>query len=271
MADDFHTIRHYTVRFCDCDASGHIHLHRLMDYAQDCDDANCAFFEATTKMLRARDICWILIANKVKFLGAMPGADDTLIVESWSAGSRGVRLYRANRYYRDTVDEAHLFGTGFSEWILCSRSTHRPLRPFFVLDADAFNSRSDLMIDHVVDIPRLASFARSESIRSQVSYQVGYGDLDANNHLHNTHFARLALDAAARYLSIDPCLPRLRVQNFHIQFVKEANYLDALTVFATKDSDDPNRILIEGKITGQDESSFLAALDCDAASDATHA
>ena len=263
MAHNYHTAKHYPVRFCDCNAEGRLHLHRLMDYAQDCDDANCAFFETTTEMLRIRDVCWILIANTLDFSGQWPGANDTLIVESWSSGLQGVRFYRENRYYRNEVDEAHLFGTGYSEWILCSLVDHRPLRPSAVVDVNSYNAKSDCATDKLNKISRLKSFVSHGAPNQQLTYQVGYGDLDANIHLHNTHFARLALDATSQLMAIDPLRHKLEIRKFDIQFIKEVNYLGNLAIFTKCDPDDPRTILVEGKIINDNETSFLAAIVCD--------
>lgn len=229
-----------------------------MDYAQDCDDANCAVIGATTASLFEREACWILLAYAAHFTGELPRLGDSLIVESWSRGVRGVRFYRENRYYRNTADPEHSFGVGTSEWIICALDSHRPLRPSSVLDMEVFEAGSNREIAHLDRIPKLEpGGSREAGIR--FDYLVGYGDLDVNRHLHNTHYVKLAIDSAASCLVVDPSREGLCIHSFQIEFIKEVNYQQTLTISARPAPGRRDRILLEGSSGG--DSSFLAAVE----------
>lgn len=256
MARKRHTFKDYRIGFCDCDHQGQLHLHRLIDYAQDCDDTNCALIGATSESLFKRGACWILLAYAARFTGEFPRTGDSLIVESWSSGARGVRCYRENRYYRNRVDPAHSVGVGTSEWIICALDNHWPLRPSTVLDLETFESGSCRETAYLDKIPRLetAEGAPDDSF----DFSVGYSDLDLNQHLHNTHYVKLAVDATARFLAVDPRQESLRVQSLQIDFLKEANYLRTLTVSARRGPGGSGPVLVEG--SDGDDRSFLAAV-----------
>ena len=202
MIREYASVKPYPVRFRDCDPEGRIHWHQLMDYAQDCDDSNCALIEARSDQLHERDACWILLAQSIQLTRDRPVFEDSFFVESWSCGVKGIRFYRENRYYRNRLDEAHLFGRGISEWIICSLDDHRPLRPASVLDMDLFSQKSDPSPDPVRKLPRLTPFGGEEAGLKGHEYTVGYSDLDINNHLHNTHYLRLAIRGGSAWPSI---------------------------------------------------------------------
>ncbi|MGI6157806.1 MAG: acyl-ACP thioesterase domain-containing protein [Saccharofermentanales bacterium] len=253
-----HSVERYTVRFQDCNPCGHIHLHRLLDYAQDCDDRNCGLFGLKSDMLLKRGICWILISHATHFTGPFPVAEDTLIVDSWTRGTKGIRLYRDNRYYRNVVDDEHLFGTASSQWILSELDTHRPLRPSDVTDVDDYNRRSDPTVGNMARIPRLKPFADDDD-RAMLDMEVQLGNLDTNTHLHSMHYVRAAVDAAGKHLAIDPWEEELIPVRFHIQFVSEMNYLDRMRVYLRPDGED--RVLLEGRHIDTGDTAFLSTLE----------
>ncbi len=260
MINENASIRPYRVRFQDCDSRGRIHLYRLMDYAQDCDDRNCALFEATSENLYDRDACWILLAQDIRLTGDLPVGDDQVLIESWSMGHEGIRFYRKNRYYRNRADEAHCFGQGISQWIICSLGSHRPLRPATALDMDLFYQKSDPQGQASLKIPPLSALEDFDGPGQRLTYQVAYGDLDFNQHLHNTHYLRLALDTAVQAMDLDPCRDRLRIKRVQIHFMAETNYLEKLTILAREDLEKPGLIHLEGRSGAGDQPSFLASM-----------
>ena len=114
--DSGHTIARYRIRFQDCNPRYHVHLHRLMDLAQDSDDHNCGLFDSKSEDLRSRYLLDSPCKHRFVYWRT-PKAEDILIVDSWTRGTRGVRLFRENRYYRNTMDENGYFGSASSDWI----------------------------------------------------------------------------------------------------------------------------------------------------------
>ena len=266
MIREYASVKPYPVRFRDCDPEGRIHWHQLMDYAQDCDDSNCALIEARSDQLHERDACWILLAQSIQLTRDRPVFEDSFFVESWSCGVKGIRFYRENRYYRNRLDEAHLFGRGISEWIICSLDDHRPLRPASVLDMDLFSQKSDPSPDPVRKLPRLTPFGGEEAGLKGHEYTVGYSDLDINNHLHNTHYLRLAIDQTARLCQVDSGRVSLAIDHFHIQFIRESAHEETLEILAREDPQKAGSIQVQGRSTKESEPSFLASLGLDPSS-----
>lgn len=254
-----HSIESYGVKFQDCDASGHLHLHRLMDYAQDCDDRNCRLLGVDSERLRRKNAAWIIMAYALGFTAPLPTAGDLLTIDSWSRGLDGIRFYRENRYYLGTHHDQNLIGTATSEWILVKADNHRPVRPASVLDPDEFNHLSDPRIANTEKIGTLSPVPDPLSAPCRFQYRVGFGDLDYNTHLHNTHYTRLAVDAAVRLLQINPGRQGLRINSFQICYKAEVNHDDVLTV-AADFGDQPSCIRISGGLEGRAGESFLAKL-----------
>lgn len=257
-----HSIESYRVRFQDCDPSGRIHLHRLMDYAQDCDDKNCRMLGVDSRSLRSKNAVWIIIGYDFHFTAPLPASGDLLIIETWSGGLDGLRFYRENRYYRGSHAGKNLIGKSVSEWILARADDHRPIRPATILDPDEFNDMSDPGVAGMEKFERLNPAIDPLTAPCHFQYRAGFSDLDLNTHLHNTHYVRLAVDAAVRLLKLDPLRQHLQIKTFQIQYKAEVNHDDLLLVAADFDSE-PSGIRIQGRLEGGQEVSFLAKLTCE--------
>ncbi len=259
--DNGHTIARYRIIYQDCNPQCHVHLHRLMALAQDSDDHSCDRFAGKSDDVRARGFCWILLSNTFTFTGELPKAEDTLIVDTWPRGTRGIRLFRENRYYKNSMDEANYFGAASSEWILCTLDDHRPMRPKSVIDLNLMATVNDPAVGNMENIPRLKSALDNAEEREVMRYQVQLGDLDTNTHFHSSYYVRLAIDAAARYVSIDPLKEELVVRTLHIQFMNEARLFDRLVLFVVPDPENSHRLSIEGRLEDSNEIAFLVTLE----------
>jgi acyl-CoA thioesterase FadM len=92
-------------------------------------------------------------------------------------------------------------------------------------------------------------------------YQVQLGDLDTNTHLHSSYYVGLAIDAVGAHLAIDPLKEELVIRKLHIQFVNEAKLFDKLVFYVIPDSDNDNRLSVEGRIVDSDAIAFLVTLE----------
>lgn len=259
--DNGHTIARYRILFQDCNPHCHVHLHRLMDLAQDSDDHSCGRFDSKAEDLRARGFCWILLSNTFSFTGELPTAEETFVVDTWPRGTHGIRLFRENRFYRNSIDESNYFGAASSEWILCTLDEHRPLRPKSVVDLEKMAKVNDSAVGNMDNIPRLKSVLDNPEEREVMRYQVQLGDLDTNTHLHSSHYVRLAIDAAASYLSIDPLIEELVVHKLHVQFMNEARLFERLIFYVIPDVEHNNRLFIEGRIVDSGEIASLVTVE----------
>lgn len=261
--DNGHTIARYRIIYQDCNPQCRVHLHRLMALAQDSDDHSCGRFDGKSDDIRARGFCWILLANTFSFTGELPKAEDVLVVDTWPRGSRGVRLFRENRFYRNSIDEANYFGAASSEWILCTLDEHRPMRPASVVNLEKMEKINDPAVGNMENIPRLKSVLDHPEEREVMRYQVQLGDLDTNTHLHSSYYVRLAIDAAGVHLAIDPMEEELVVRKLHIQFMNEAKIYDRLAFYVTPDSESGHRLFVEGRLVDSDATAFLVTMECE--------
>lgn len=256
-----HTIAHYRIIYQDCNPQCHVHLHRLMALAQDSDDHSSERFGAKSDDIRARGFCWILLSNTFSFTGDLPKAEDILVIDTWPRGSHGIRLFRENLYYKNSMDEANYFGAASSEWILCTLDDHRPMRPKSVIDLEKLAKVNDPAVGNMENIPRLKSMLDSPEEREVMRYQVQLGDLDTNTHLHSSYYVRLAIDAAGAHLKTDPLKEELVIRKLHIQFMNEARLFDRLVFYVMPDPGNDRRLFIEGRIADSETVTFLVTLE----------
>jgi acyl-ACP thioesterase len=86
-------------------------------------------------------------------------------------------------------------------------------------------------------------------------------DLDTNTHLHSACYLRLAIDQLGRHRALDPAQDMLIVNAIHLQYIQEVNFGQRLLIASKNTEDDPDAFLVEGRVEGADNPSFLARLE----------
>lgn len=214
------------------DASKRLHLHALLDHAQILDMVNCEKkLGLTSDLMAEKKVVWILLSIHIKVFKDMPKEKDTLVLHTWSRGVKGLKFYRENRYYKDSIREENLLGVSTSEWIIADEKDHTPKRPSVLLDINEFKQISHPEVACVDRVERLKSFVNSDKGIKVFSHIVNYSDLDVNVHLHNTHYIKFAFDAFALYKGYNPETQAILFNDFIIQFEKELFYGEHLDVY----------------------------------------
>ena len=147
--DNGHTTAHYRIRFQDCNPRYHVHLHRLMDLAQDSDDHNCGLFDSKSEDLRARHLLDPSCKHRFFYRRTSEGGRyaDCRYVD---AGTRGIRLF-AKIATIATPWMKRLFRIGVVDWIFCTL-TITAASPPSVIDLDKIASVSDDAVGNMAKI-----------------------------------------------------------------------------------------------------------------------
>jgi len=98
---------------------------------------------------------------------------------------------------------------------------------------------------------------------SRLNYRVGYGYLDFNSHLHKTHYSRLAIDATAHLMGLDPLRQALLVRDLQVHYKAEVGFGEQLLLAAAPDPGEQDSVLVRGDMAESGALSFLAKLRCD--------
>lgn len=179
--------------------------------------------------LRAQNKMWVLTRFRLQ-IERYPLNGDSVIVETWaSARTDGIRAVREFRF-ADT--RGGYLGRAMSIWLMLDQTRKRPVRlPQTVLDIRN-EDRSD---PHEFEIPRLK--APENPNRSKV-FQVGWKDLDANDHANNVNYVEWALEALPLEIRRNNTLAQL-----DIEFLRQAFYGDQVTSSAEGAQDNWGHLL----------------------------
>ena len=79
------------------------------------------------------------------------------------------------------------------------------------------------------------------------------GDLDRNNHVNNTNYARWMLDAM-------PNPTEMEIREYEVNFLAEAFLGDEIAILSQKEKADPHEMIFKGYRGRDDQSIFSARL-----------
>ncbi|NLW51870.1 MAG: hypothetical protein GXY87_00705 [Tissierellia bacterium] len=254
----YHSEQEITVTGNETDAAKRLHLHNLLDHAQILDIVNCENkLKITNDLMNEKNVVWILLSIHIKILKEMPMEKDTLVLHTWSRGVKGLKFYRENRYYKDSIHEDNLLGVSTSEWIVADKDDHTPKRPSVLMDLKDLKERSHPEVACVEKVEKLKGFVKDGFGEKVYSHIVNFSDLDVNVHLHNTHYIKFAFDAFALHKKYNPEKHEIVFNDFIVQFEKELFYGENLDVYVKEEE---GVTYFEG-VNEEGKSSFIIKAD----------
>ena len=184
-------------------------------FAQEAADGHCRTFGMSLPELREQNKMWILTRLRL-VMNRYPNHRDAVRVETWaSSRTNGIRAFREFQFF----DESGMaLGRAISIWLMLDISTKRAVRlPQIILDI-CNPERTD---PDEFEIPRLTA---PENASNGRIFEVGWKDLDQNNHLNNVNYVQWALEALPLEINRDRIMAQM-----DIEFLAEAFYGDQVT------------------------------------------
>ncbi len=177
----------YQVRTYECDPNDNLKISSLFNFFQDAAEANIESVDIGYDYLMERNMCWIAVDYRVKFL-SFPHRGDNLIIETWP--SAGTPLYGI-RDFRVTKDNGEEIILASSRWVLIDIVSKKPLAYSKVIP------NFTTIDEHVItpDFPKISLPAQTDF---SMDIPVRYDDLDANRHVNNAIYPALALDCVPK-------------------------------------------------------------------------
>ena len=184
-----HTSR---IRYSEMDGKGKLKPEKLADYYQDCAIFHDQDAGMGTEYWLRRGAMWVLTSWKVLIFGR-PSVCDTVTVGTTASGFRRATGYR-NFAMRSA--EGKLLNAAFSKWALLDIATGMPaiIRPE---EAAAYGTGEPLPIEE-----EKGQIVIPEDAEEKEPFPVMKHNLDANGHVNNAEFIRMAIDYVPRSLPI---------------------------------------------------------------------
>lgn len=227
-----------TVIGTDTDISDRLTPHALFGYKQEAATIH-AEENGMTAYAEAANGVWLLRRSRAVWT-VRPSYRDEITVETWS---RGVSLMTFLRDYRFYVNGSSIpAGAGSSEWIIADKDTHKPLRPYAVIPQDIVARLSDT--DVAIDRKAVRLADPAVPAEKVMQRDIGYSELDHNDHVNNTFYLRYGVDAVARYEALRGASCGLDFRFLDVVYLRELSLGDVLDVLVAKED---RHYYVEGK------------------------
>jgi acyl-ACP thioesterase len=204
----------FSVRFFESEPTGRATPAALCRFAQEAAEAHCRTLGLSLLEMRAQNRMWVLTRFRLQ-MDRYPQVGERVTVQTWaSSRTNGIR---AVREFCFLDSEGRPAGRGSSIWLLLHAVSKRPVRlPKALFDiCNPERSNPDEF-----EVPRLQ--APLHATESKI-FEVGWKELDSNNHTNNVHYIEWALEALPLPMRRDRMLAQL-----DIEFLAEAFYGDQI-------------------------------------------
>lgn len=220
--------RHVTFRFGDCGPDGKASVYSIMKLFSEMAGEDYEERGLGHSRLMEAGQAFLVAKNSIK-INHMPRYGMELTASTWEQRIKGVFFLRD---YELKGEDGQIFISGTSSWFLVSPETREILRP------EALIGPLPTPAEHLADCPPCPKlrFPAGETT-ALGAHPVYYSDLDANGHVNNAAYSRIAQDfLPAEYREKE-------LKEYYIVFKKETRPDETLTLTGMADGD---AYIIEG-------------------------
>ena len=202
----------YQVRFYDVDCNYYLKPDTILAWAGELAGDHLRSRDITREDLWERGQVFLLTRCVMKY-NKTPVYRDFINMNTWENGTKGVQF---NRYYDITDEKGNVMIQAHSLWVLVNPYTHKILRP----KEYAYEMcKTDRNID--LDIEKRTY----EQGVFAGKYTFHYTDLDANGHVNNGAYVRIAQNFSPTEMR------KFMIDELDITFIKEAMQGDEINIY----------------------------------------
>lgn len=217
------------IRFADCDRKKKARIQTILKIMADIAGVAYAARGYSHEWLWRHNSVFLITRAAIR-IHRMPEADETVIVETWEVGIKGVQYYRDFCFYdqkgKKIVD-------GQTAWVVVDPISHVIQRP------SAFPGHFEPIPDKMADTLPPNRLKAEGNFSEQGKRTIVYSDIDGNRHTYNAVYAGISCDYLPQEL-----LDR-ELADFRINFKQEAMLGETLSVQTCVEG---NRALVIGML-----------------------
>jgi len=215
-------------------------LHGLLLILQEAAGDHASKLGFGYESLSEKGFFWALIRQKL-IMDSWPKGD-IITIKTWS---RPVQRMQAIREF-ELYEGQERIGACSTTWVILDNQTRRPKT---IEDSEGlFRPRKDYSVGFSAG--KINTPERMNVLKTHV---VEPGDLDRNNHVNNTNYARWMLDAM-------PNPTEMEIRAYEVNFLAEAFLGDEIAILSQKEKADPHEMIFKGYRGRDDQSIFSARL-----------
>lgn len=208
--------KEYTLRANDFDKYNHIKPSAVLELFQDAAGQHAIELGVGFDEMISRTYLWVLTRIKFKIISE-PKSYQKVVIKTWPLAP-GRLIHRRECCVESENGERLIVGS--SEWVVVHSERRRPISDTTLYNFSDFHT--ELMFDE-----KLSKLSDFEATGTPRIINVGFSELDVNNHVNNTKYANYVLDAvvpnetyALRIFQIDyrkEVLEGTQLQIYHIR------------------------------------------------------
>lgn len=210
--------REYILRAGDFDKFDSIKPSAVLDLFQDAAGQHAEELGVGFNALLEREYLWVLTRVKFKILSA-PSRYQTVVVKTWPLPPN--RLNYRREYCIENQNGKKLV-IGSSEWVIIHSSERR------LLSVPDLYSFTDGFCEDVMFEDKLKKVRDFDTNSKPHIVNIGFSDLDINDHVNNTRYANYVMDA------INPTKDDT-IESFQIDYRKEVMQGSQLDIYYAKE------------------------------------
>jgi len=176
--------RKFTFRFGDCDSQEQATIHALMKLFSELAGEDYERRGMGYELLRQQAQAMLISHLRLKF-HRQPVHMEQTIACTWERGAKGPYFLRD---FELRTDSGELLVAGTSQWFMVDIISREVLRPV------ALSEKNRVIDPRRADCPNCEKLSKSDALPFLGSRPVYYSDLDANGHVNNAVYGRIAVD-----------------------------------------------------------------------------
>ncbi len=211
--------KQFTLRAGDFDKYDRIKPSAVLDLFQDAAGQHAEEIGLGFTSMIERGFLWVLVRVKFEIIDA-PSRYQDIIVKTWPLKPHRLN-YRREYCIEDKNGKALIIGS--SEWVIIDSKERKLLAVPDLYPFDSF--REDTMFEG-----KLSKVHDFETNEASHIVNVGFSDLDINNHVNNTKYANYILDA------VNPQTDDI-LKDFQIDYRKEVTLGTTLNIHCIRENE----------------------------------
>ncbi|MFQ5652434.1 MAG: acyl-[acyl-carrier-protein] thioesterase [bacterium] len=211
----------YKIHSYEVDVKGQVTVPHLCQFMQESAWNHAEHLGVGYSHLMAKNLVWVLSRQRLRIL-SLPKWGDSIKIQTWPSGTDRLFCYRDFRIL-DAADEIVALAT--TAWFAIDLNSRSPQQPgsYFTLKLENLER---VLPGKLNKLKSLTAPKRARVI------QVGYRDLDVNEHVNNVRFVEWMLESFALDFQ-----KTHQLQEMEINYLAEAFYGDEISVRCEEEED----------------------------------
>lgn len=216
-------------------------LHRLLLILQEAAGDHASRLGFGYESLREKGFFWALIRQKL-VMDTWPKGEEPITIKTWSLPIQRMQAIREFELY----DGHKRIGACSTTWVILDSQTRRPKT--IENSESLFKPRKDYSVGFSA-----GKLSTPDGMILLKSHVVEQSDLDSNNHVNNTNYARWILEAIS-------ASEWYEIREYEINFLAEALLGDQIELLGNTDRGNLGEMFFKGHRIRDDKSIFTARM-----------